>query len=97
VLILGFAPILACPAERAEALKCLSGQLQGKLTRGKVSTECRTFSGGKAREVGRALGLRLLTQWLKCECAQRKRWNIGGERSYLADDAIDEYTSGPPR
>jgi hypothetical protein len=25
VLMLGFAPILACPAEHAEALKCLSG------------------------------------------------------------------------
>jgi hypothetical protein len=42
----GFAPISACPAESAEPLKCLSRQLQGKLTCGKLSTERRSFSGG---------------------------------------------------
>jgi hypothetical protein len=41
----GFASISAWPAERAEALKCLSGQLQGKLTCRKLSTERRSFSG----------------------------------------------------
>ena len=44
--MLGFAPVLAWPGERAEALKCLSGQLQGKLARRKLSTERRSFSGG---------------------------------------------------
>jgi len=41
----GFAPISACWAEGAEPLKCLSGQLQGKLTCRKLSTERRSFSG----------------------------------------------------
>jgi hypothetical protein len=44
--MLNVAQISACPAERAEPLKCLCGQLQGKLTCGKLSTERRSFSGG---------------------------------------------------
>jgi hypothetical protein len=43
--MLGVAPISACPAERAKPLKCLFGQLQGKLTCGKLSTEHHGFSG----------------------------------------------------
>jgi hypothetical protein len=39
------APTSTCTAERAEPLKCLGGQLRGKLTCGKLSTECRSLSG----------------------------------------------------
>jgi hypothetical protein len=38
-------PISTSSAERVEPLKCLGGQLQGKLTCGKLSTECRSLSG----------------------------------------------------
>jgi hypothetical protein len=38
-------PISTCSAERVEPLKCLGGQLQGKLTCGNLSTERRSLSG----------------------------------------------------
>ncbi len=41
----GVVPISTGPAERAEPLKCLGSQLQGKLARGNLSTEHRSFSG----------------------------------------------------
>ncbi len=39
------APISTCTTERCEPLKCLGSQLQGKLTCGKLSTECSSLSG----------------------------------------------------
>jgi len=34
-----------CTTERAQPLKCLGSELQGKLTCGKLLTECRSLSG----------------------------------------------------